>query len=339
VEELFNRATWIGEPSFMQRNDVFYHYYYSVESNSNEYSSELMRLRSPSFATPSFFAFGRKFESVFLQIKGEFWGSYRDQVGDYQSDLVSLSGVLPNTPFGEVGFEVFYAHFQRSAYIGSYPIDTGGGSVVVDFYEEWIYRDGLGARFTHYGEDYNLTSGFVYASADRLVPLFLEFKKLLGGTSITFRQAAFWGSTLLPPKVSVTVDRELVMGRSSLLLRANAGFFARPSDVFSLQRSPILDLRARYMRFGPSGEMTLLARGYMTENNGRELGGEVSISYRLAKPLRPAFLLGFIYAGPERGPYVGFELKRGIGSLKLGYYHAHRSLYLGVRLSHGVFAL
>jgi len=339
LESVFNRATWVGRADLMGRYDFFYHYYYSVGSNANEYSCGIMQMRTPSFVFPTSFAFGRKFGGTFVQLEGGVWGSFRDYVGDYRSEVISLSVVSQNTPVGEFGVEAFYTHFQRSAHIGSYSVDTGGGSAIVDFYEEWIYRDGFGMSFTHYGEDYNFTSGFAYTSFDGLVPMFVEFKKLLGSTQLTFRQTAFWGSTLLPPKLSFDIYREFVMGKRSLYAHLYVGFLMRPSDVFSLRRPPITSASLRYVSFHPSGEFTIFGRGYITKASDTEVGGEAYVSYRFARRWRPAITLGYLHTGGDRGPYVGVGMGRLGRRFSLTYYHALKAISVGVEVSHGVFAL
>ena len=340
LESTFNRATLVGSPHFMGDYDFAYHYYYSVKSATSEYSSHVMGLRTPTFAFPTSVSVGGKLRNgTFLQVGGKFWGNYRDYVGDYESDLLTLSVITQSSLLGEFGTEVFYTHFQRSAYIGSYSVDTGGVSTVVDFYEEWIHHDGFGMRFTHYGEDYDLTGGFAHLSSDNVVPLFAEFRKLLGSTTLYFRQTAFWGSTLLPPKLDVSLYREFVMGRRSLYLRAFMGILMRPSDIFNLRRPPITGLSLRYVSFHPSGEFTVMGRGYATGADRNEVGGEVYVSYRFAKRWRPMPFVGFIYTGDVKGPYLGV----GFGTLgrrfQVAYYHAHKALSVGLEVSHGVFAL
>ncbi len=340
LESTFNRSTLVGSPSFMGEYDFAFHYYYSVRSTSSEYSSSIMDLRTPTFVFPTSFAVGGKLKNgTFLQVGGEFWGNYRDYVGDYEGELLTLSMITQNSLLGEFGVDAFYTHFQRSAYIGSYSVDTGGVSTTVDFYEKWIYYDGFGLDFTHYGEDYNLKSGFAYLSSDNVVPLFVEFRKLLGSTTLSFRQTAFWGSTLLPPKLNVEVYREFVMGRRSLYLKAFTGILLRPSDVFNLRRPPITGVSLKYVSFYPTGELTVMGRGYATESDRNEVGGEIYVSYRFAKRWRPKPFVGFVLTGDRSGPYVGL----GFGVLgrrfQVAYYHAHRSVSLGLEVSHGVFAL
>ena len=340
LESTLNRATLVGSPLFMMDYDFAYHYYYSVKSSANEYSSYVMSLRTPSFIFPTAVKVGRKFGGTFLQVGGEFWGSYRDYVGDYQGDVLTLLLAKESSIVGEFGVEAFYTHFQRSAYIGSYPVDTGeGGSTVVDFYEEWIYRDGFGMKFTRYGEDYNLSGGFSYMSADRVVPLFLEFKKLLGSSTIHFRQTAFWGSTILPPKLHIGYDREFVMGRRSLYLSLFTGILLRPSEVFGLKRPPISGLSLKYVSYFPSGELTLMGRGYATKADKNEVGGEAYIAYRFARRWRPKPFAGFIYAGDVRGPYLGVSFGTLGRRFYVAYYHAHKAVSLGLEVSYGVFAL
>ncbi len=316
-----------------------YHYYYSVRSPASEYSTYLMTLRTPEFVYPTSISVGRKLGKTYVEVGGQFWGSYRDYVGDYQSNLLRLTLVTDNALLGEFGVDAFYTHFQRSAYIGSYPVDTGGKDVVVDFYEEWIYGDGFGMRFTRYGEDYNLSSGFAYTSPDRVVPMFLEFKKLLGSSTVYFRQTAFWGSTLLSPKLHVGFDREFVMGRRSVYVSSFVALLLRPSDIFELHRPPAGGLTLRYTGFSASGELRVMGRGYITRDRNNEAGGEVYLAYRFARRWRPMPFVGFIFTGDDTGPYAGIGFGRLGRRFQITYYYPRRAVSFGLEVSHGVFTL
>ncbi len=329
LEEVMNSNTVLGSPRSMGENLPFYHYYYSVRTSKTEYETDVEQLRSPSWLTPTEFAIGGTFGGYFLSVEGNVWGHFKDLYGDYAASNLRL-----NLQRDGWGLSLIYAHFQRSAYVASYPVDTGGGTVVVDFYEEWIYRDGFGFEIRRKADNLTFRSGFINVPISGVSPVFAGFDGVWGRTRLSVRQVAFWSSPILPPRLTVRLEHEILLGRKKLLLGGYSAIVMKAGEVLYGRRLPIILLRAKYVYYSRGGEMNVGGRVYLTDTSGAEVGGEAYLGYMLATlPMKPEVTLGVSHTPEVKAPYVGLTLRRFPHRLRVFYVYP-RSISIGVEVGY-----